>query len=92
MRAPTPHVERGLPSEGARRPEAVHGGGETPVDRQVHHLLEGHQLHRVEPPVVDGLSAGLGLEPLRTVNTKNQNSENTKNRTQRTLRTEISEL
>lgn len=36
----------------------VHGHGTATIDGEVHHLIEGHQLHGVELPVIDGLGTG----------------------------------
>lgn len=61
-RAPTPHVKWSLPVEGPHCPKAVHCGRETPVNGQVHHLVEGHQLHCVELTIVDRFSTVRGKQ------------------------------
>lgn len=55
--APTPHIEWSVSVQGARDTHAAHGGGRATIDRQVHHLVKGHQFYRVKLTVVDGLGA-----------------------------------
>lgn len=54
----TPDIEWGLAVQRVVLARVVHGHGAATIDGEVHHLVEGHQLHSVELPVVDGLGTG----------------------------------
>lgn len=54
----TSHVEGGLAVQCVVLAEVVHGHGAAAIDGEIHHLVEGDQLHSVELPVVDRLRTG----------------------------------